>query len=309
MHFWQKLTPQGCCTYPWSLRPRHPTEKPSRQHEEQHCPLILIMQLLGNSFSTFFMRLPCMVNLQLNVKLNRSTKTTGDQQHGTPPIGTSSVLSCHPKAPAFSCAWLGCDLFTLLYHVAPEAELPCDYFKGGSVALFYSATWQNNANRNHCPWSFEVAPRKIWSQKMWKHKATFCLHWTRASPSSKRWNLWTSRPAPAFVHPEWALCPCKCTNSRPPGSHKMGKTFHPCCKFPLISIRRIRVTCATVFLCFSASSFICSKHATVWRSLSCSVQGLPQWASVREKLPVLFSDTEQNKQSTNTSSPDDMSRY
>lgn len=63
----------------------------------------------------------------------------------------------------------------------------------------------------------------------------------------------------------------------------------------------IRVTCATVFLCFSASSFICSKHATVWRSLSCSVQGLPQWASVREKLPVLFSDTGLNKQSTNTS--------
>ena len=35
-----------------------------------------------------------------------------------------------------------------------------------------------------------------------------------------------------------------------------------------------------------ASSFICSKHATVWRSLSCSVQGLPQWGSVREKQPA-----------------------
>lgn len=70
--------------------------------------------------------------LQLNVKLKRSTKTTFDQQLGTPSVGTSSVLSCHPKAPAFSCAWLGSDL----YHVVPEAELPCDYFKCGNVGLF-----------------------------------------------------------------------------------------------------------------------------------------------------------------------------
>ena len=99
--------------------------------------------------------------LQLNVKLKKSTKTTCDQKLGTPPVGTSSVLSCHPKAPAFSFAWLGSDL----YHVVPDAELPCDYLNGGTVGLFYSANWQNNASRNHCPSSFEVAPQKIWTQE------------------------------------------------------------------------------------------------------------------------------------------------
>lgn len=67
-------------------------------------------------------------------------------------------------------------------------------------------------------------------QKMSKHKATSCLlPSTGASPSSKRCNPWTSRPAPVFVHPEWALCPCKCTNSMPPGSHMITqnkKAFH-----------------------------------------------------------------------------------
>ena len=170
----RKPTPQGCCTYPWSLRPRHPTEKPSRGHysfevnmksNTVHWYFSCSFWAIVFLYCFIFMRLPCMVNLQLNVKLKRSTKTTGDQKHGTPPIGTSSVLSCHPKAPAFSCAWLGSDPFTLLYHVVPDSELPCDYFKGGTVGLFYSTTWQNNASRNHYPWSFEVAAPKIWSPK------------------------------------------------------------------------------------------------------------------------------------------------
>ena len=256
---------------------------------------------------------------------DQKTKTTCDQKHGTPPIGTSSVLSCHPKAPAFSCAWLGSDL----YHVVPDAELPCDYLNCGTVGLFYSAIWQNNANKNPCPWSFEVTPRKIWTQESVETQGPhLAYHHLPAPNDGIIWNLWTSRPAPAFVHPEWALCLCKCTNSRPPGSHKTEKQRYfvskqelgrlgllwlvacqpinviwccqaqkQVCRFEhtmILSYNKansytpttsashwfsliIRVTCATVFLCFSASSFICSKHATVWRSLSCSVQGLPQW--------------------------------